>query len=76
MVTFPSVEAMIIVLPVEDGPNSFDRSTRIVSTVPSTVISTFFMMICVLLFAYCPATGGAVTSVRFQVAKISTVYWL
>lgn len=38
-----------MVLPVEDGPNSFDRSTRIVSMVPSTVISTFFMMVHVLL---------------------------
>lgn len=44
MATFPSVDAMIMVLPVEDGPNSFDKSTRIVSIVPSTLISTFFMM--------------------------------
>ena len=27
MVTFPSVEAMMMVLPVEEGPNSFERST-------------------------------------------------
>jgi hypothetical protein len=26
------------------------------------------------IFTHCPATGGAVTSVRCQVAKISTVY--
>lgn len=43
-VTFPSVEAMIIVLPVEDGPNSFERSTLIVNIDPSTLISTFFML--------------------------------
>lgn len=43
-----------MVFPVEDGPNSFDRSTRIVSRVPSTVISTFFMMICVLLLPIVP----------------------
>lgn len=45
MVTFPSVEATIMVLPVEDGPNSFDRSTVIVNIVPSTRISTFFMIV-------------------------------
>jgi hypothetical protein len=43
-VTFPSVEAMMIVLPEEDGPNSLERSTLIVRMVPSTVISTFFMV--------------------------------
>lgn len=43
-----------MVLPVEDGPNSFDRSTRIVSMVPSTVISTFFMMVHVLLSLIAP----------------------
>jgi hypothetical protein len=32
------VEAMMIVFPDEDGPNSFDRSTVIVSRFPSTVI--------------------------------------
>ena len=41
-VTFPSVEAMMIVLPVEEGPNSFERSTLIVNTDPSMLISTFF----------------------------------
>lgn len=45
MVTFPSVEAMMIVLPVEEGPNSFERSTLIVNTDPSTLISTFFMIL-------------------------------
>jgi len=45
MVTFPSVEAMIVVFPEAEGPNSLDRSTLIVNVVPSTVISTFFMMI-------------------------------
>jgi hypothetical protein len=45
MVTFPSVEAMMIVFPDADGPNSFERSTLIVSIVPSTVISTFFIMV-------------------------------
>ena len=44
MVTFPSVEAMMIVLPVEEGPNSFERSTLIVNIDPSTLISTFFMI--------------------------------
>src|SRR6476620_6355485 len=45
IVTFPSVDAMMIVFPEEEGPNSFERSTLIVSMVPSTVISTFFMMV-------------------------------
>jgi len=44
MVTFPSVEAMMIVFPVEEGPNSFERSTLIVNIDPSTLISTFFMI--------------------------------
>lgn len=44
MVTFPSVEAMMIVLPVEEGPNSFERSTLIVNTDPSMLISMFFMI--------------------------------
>jgi hypothetical protein len=44
MLTFPSVEAMMIVLPEEDGPNSFERSTLTVRIVPSTLISTFFMV--------------------------------
>ena len=43
-VTFPSVEAMMIVLPVEEGPNSFERSTLIVNIDPSMLISTFFMI--------------------------------
>jgi hypothetical protein len=45
MVTFPSVEAMMIVLPVEEGPNSFERSTLIVNTDPSMLISMFFMIV-------------------------------
>ena len=45
MVTFPSVEAMMIVFPEADGPNSLDRSTLMVNKVPSTVISTFFMIV-------------------------------
>jgi hypothetical protein len=43
IVTFPSVEAMMIVLPEDEGPNSLDKSTLMVSVFPSTVISTFFM---------------------------------
>lgn len=39
----PSVEAMVIVFPDSDGPNSFERSTVMVSLCPSTVICTFFM---------------------------------
>mgnify|MGYP001611776237 CR=1 FL=1 len=45
MVTFPSVEAIMIVFPDAEGPNSLDRSTLIVNIVPSTVISTFFMIV-------------------------------
>src|SRR6476646_8090743 len=45
IVTFPSVEAMMIVFPDAEGPNSLLRSTLIVSMVPSTVISTFFTMV-------------------------------
>src|SRR6476646_11774914 len=45
IVTFPSVEAMMMVFPDAEGPNSFERSTLIVSVVPSTVMSTFFMMV-------------------------------
>ena len=44
MLTFPSVEAMMVVFPEEDGPNSLERSTLIVRIFPSTVISTFFMV--------------------------------
>ena len=33
----------MVVLPEEDGPNSFDRSTRMMRMLPSTFISTFFM---------------------------------
>jgi len=43
MTTLPSVEAIMIVFPEEEGPNSFDRSTLIVRVFPSTVISTFFI---------------------------------
>jgi hypothetical protein len=45
IVTFPSVDAMMVVFPEAEGPNSLDRSTLIVNVVPSTVISTFFMMV-------------------------------
>lgn len=45
IVTFPSVEAIMMVFPEADGPNSLDKSTLIVSIVPSTVISTFFIML-------------------------------
>ena len=40
--TFPSVLAMMIVLPEDEGPNSLLRSTLIVRMFPSTVMSTFF----------------------------------
>jgi hypothetical protein len=36
---------MMMVFPDAEGPNSFERSTLIVSVVPSTVISTFFMTV-------------------------------
>src|SRR6184192_3421618 len=39
----PSVDATMMVLPEDDGPNSFDRSTLIVKMFPSTDIWTFFM---------------------------------
>ena len=42
--TFPSVVAMIVVFPEEEGPNSFDKSTVMVSTVPVSDSSTFFMI--------------------------------
>src|SRR5271157_5828905 len=42
--TFPSVLAMMIVLPEDDGPNSLPRSTLIVRMFPSTVMSTFFKL--------------------------------
>ena len=34
----------MMVFPEADGPNVFERSTLIVRMLPSTVISTFFMM--------------------------------
>src|SRR5271157_3145323 len=40
--TFPSVVAMMMVLPDPEGPNSLLRSTLIVRMFPSTFISTFF----------------------------------
>ena len=40
--TFPSVLAMMIVLPEVDGPNSLVKSTLIVRMFPSTDMSTFF----------------------------------
>lgn len=43
----------MVVLPDADGPNSFDRSTLIVSIVPSTVISTFFIMVASQWWATC-----------------------
>jgi len=45
MATFPSVDAMIMVFPYDDGPNSFVRSTIMVRMLPSTFISAFFMVI-------------------------------
>src|SRR5450756_3172473 len=36
---------MIMVLPDEDGPNSFARSTLMIRVLPSTVISMFFMLV-------------------------------
>jgi hypothetical protein len=36
------VAAMMIVLPEDDGPNYWDRSTLIVRMLPSTFMSTFF----------------------------------
>src|SRR4029453_1231947 len=41
--TLPSVDAMMIVFPEADGPNSLARSTVMVRMVPSIFISTFFM---------------------------------
>src|SRR5215510_5820549 len=41
--TLPSVEAMMMVFPDEDGPNSFDRSTVMVRILPNMDISTFFI---------------------------------
>src|SRR5207249_12158713 len=41
--TLPSVEAMMMVLPEEDGTTSFDKSTLIVRMFPSPVICTFFI---------------------------------
>src|SRR4030042_6157407 len=43
MTTLPSVEAIMIVLPEADGPNSFDRSILIVRMFVSIDISTFFI---------------------------------
>src|SRR5437870_9490749 len=45
MDTLRSVEAMMMVLPEEDGPNSFVRSTLIVRMFPSTAIWTFFIRV-------------------------------
>ena len=42
MLTLPSLEAMMIVFPEEDGPNSLERSTLMVRMVPSTFMSIFF----------------------------------
>jgi hypothetical protein len=42
--TFPSVLAMFTAFPLEDSQNSFDRSTLMVRMLPSTLISTFFMI--------------------------------
>jgi hypothetical protein len=36
---------MMVVFPEAEGPNSLDRSTLMVNMVPSTIISTFFMMV-------------------------------
>jgi hypothetical protein len=45
MATLPSVVAMMMVFPDDDGPNYLDRSTFMVRMLPSTFISTFFMVI-------------------------------
>src|SRR5947207_3014260 len=45
----PSVDATMMVLPEDDGPNSFDKSTLIVRMFPSTNIWTFFMRILLAL---------------------------
>jgi hypothetical protein len=43
METLPAVDAMIMVFPDDDGPNSLVRSTLMVRIVPSVDISTFFI---------------------------------
>jgi hypothetical protein len=48
----------MIVFPEEDGPNSLERSTLIVSIFPSTVISTFFMVASPLLPFVAPEYNG------------------
>src|SRR4030043_1453891 len=58
MATFPSVEAMMMVFPDDDGPNSSDRSTFMVRMLPSTFISTFFiyhllLVMALILYALC-----------------------
>ena len=59
--TFPSVLAMMIVLPEDDGPNSLLRSTLIVRMFPSTVMSTFFKLppfcLCIASTKKRPANG-------------------
>jgi hypothetical protein len=49
MVTLPSVEAMITLLPEDDLPKSFEISTVIVNTLPVTFMSQFFMEKCSLV---------------------------
>ena len=56
----PSVEAMIILFPDDDLPNSFEMSTVIVNILPFNFISQFFnsnvppsiIFACALLFGY------------------------
>ncbi len=43
-VMLPSVEAMIMVFPEAEGPNSLERSILMVNNAPSTVMSTFFIL--------------------------------
>jgi hypothetical protein len=46
MDTLPSVEAIIMLLPDDDLPKSFEISTVIVSMLPVTFMSQFFMEKC------------------------------
>jgi hypothetical protein len=48
MDTLPSVEAMIMLLPEDDLPKSFEISTVMVSMLPLNFSSQFFMKNCSL----------------------------
>ena len=54
----PSVEAMMIVLPEDEGPNSFVKSTLIVRMLPSILSSTFFILISFRLIVPKMAVAG------------------